>query len=130
LCRFPSTVRHSPTTVINADEKSGLARGSILHRVATVTIPEPWRRTPLATQWTRLLASATTSWRKFPGGRHSPHHACANCYNRPLRLAQSRRCAALGFIGTRVGDIGGLEDIPTIRTEKPRSCWGFAVSDK
>jgi hypothetical protein len=62
--------RHRDTTVINSDEKSGLARESILHRVATVTIPEPWRRIPLANQWTRLLASVTTSWRKFPGGRH------------------------------------------------------------
>lgn len=46
LCRFPPTVRHAPTTVINSDDKSGLARERILHRVASVTIPEPWRRPP------------------------------------------------------------------------------------
>jgi hypothetical protein len=32
--------------VINSDEKLSLARERILHWVATVTIPEQWRRTP------------------------------------------------------------------------------------
>jgi hypothetical protein len=31
----------------------------------------------------------------------------------------TRRCTALGFIGTRVGNIRELEVIPSIRTEKP-----------
>jgi hypothetical protein len=48
--------------------------------------PRAMAKNPSATSGPRLLASVTASWRKFHGGHHPPHHACARlsflCSNR------------------------------------------------